>query len=299
VNHTFPVEVVQWSPDGSLFASGSHDQTVCIWQVNQDDTTREISVTPARESWLQVTLAGTLRGHASWVYSVAWSSDGRLLATGSLDSTVRVWDLDAVVTPTTSKSELVCIAEHMEPVLCVALSLDGQHAVSGSCDSSVCIWDAATGMQVMGPLEGQTSSVTSVAWSRNGKHVASGSCDRIVRICDTATGMEKLCLIGHEGEVKHVVWSPDSKYLASCSSDLSIRIWDVSTGKEAIAPLMGHEEVINCVAWSPDCRYLASGSGVSYSESDICGPFPVRMWDVATGKEVMEPMRGHTRDHES
>ncbi|MBI3467049.1 MAG: serine/threonine protein kinase, partial [Planctomycetes bacterium] len=131
----------------------------------------------------------TLKGHAGWVTSVAFSPDGQRLASASSDRTVKVWD-------TATGQESLPLNGHTDQVLGVAFSPDGQRLASASVDKTVKVWDTATGRESL-TLNGHANTVTSVAFSPDGKRLASASWDRTVKVWEAATGQESLTLKGH------------------------------------------------------------------------------------------------------
>ena len=223
-----------------------------------------------------------LRGHDVGVTSVAWSPDGRQVATGSGDRTVRVWDAE-------TGEERRCLRGHAGGVESVAWSPDGRQVASGSWDETVRVWDAETAEERRCLRGGHRNYVFSVAWSPDGRQVASGSVDRTARVWDAETGDELRCLRGHERVVRSVAWSPDGRQLASGSVDRTVRVWDVETGEERRC-LRGHEHQVTSVAWSRDGGQVASGSRDKTA----------RVWDAETGDEL-RCLRGHEilRGHES
>ena len=197
-----------------------------------------------------------IRGHTSFVFSVAFSPDGRHIVSGSWDETVCVWDAQ------TGAQVGKPLQGHTKPVRSVAFSPDGRHIVSGSWDETICVWDAQTGAQVGKPLQGHTSSVWSVAFSPDGRHIVSGSSDQTICVWDAQTGAQVgKPLQGHTSLVRSVAFSPDGRHIVSGSSDNTIRVWEAQTGGQVGNPLQGHTDGVLSVAFSPpDGRHIVSGS---------------------------------------
>jgi WD40 repeat protein len=168
-----------------------------------------------------------LEGHTYYVNSVAFSSDGTLIVSGSGNNTVRVWDLS------TGKVQSV-LEGHIAWVRSVAFSSDGTRIVSGSGDGFVRVWDMSTG-KVQSVLKGHKYQVISVAFSSDGTRIASGSADESVRVWDVSTGKVQSVLL--EGHTDSVAFSSDGTR-ASGSADKSVPVSDLQvayyTAQEAL-----------------------------------------------------------------
>jgi WD40 repeat protein/energy-coupling factor transporter ATP-binding protein EcfA2 len=220
-----------------------------------------------------------LIGHRDQVRDAAFSPDGAIVATASLDRTIRLWNA------ATGKPRGRPLRGHSAGVRAIAFSPDGRMLASGSDDRTVRLWDAATGEPRGRPLRGHTQPVTDVAFSPDGKTVVSGSEDRTVRLWDAATGTPRgKALLGHKAAVTGVAFSPTGRLLASASDDETVRLWDPASGAARGKPLRDHTNAVEAVAFSPDGKTLASASD----------DMTVRLWNPETGAPRGTPLRGHT-----
>jgi WD40 repeat protein len=205
------------------------------------------------------------------VLAVAFSPNGKVLATGERDGRVRLWD---VITG----KELLTLRGHSNWVNSVAWSEDSQTLASGSSDKTVKLWNVQTGDCVR-ILEGHGNSVLSVAW--NGDTLASGSHDKTVKLWNVQSGYCVRTLEGHSDSVRSVAWSGDNLTLASGSNDKSLKLWNVQTG-HCVQTLKGHKSAVRSVAWSGDSQTLASGSDDK----------TVKLWNVQSG-DCVRTLEGH------
>jgi len=214
-----------------------------------------------------------------FVDSVSFSPDGKLIASGSRDNTIDLWDVE-------TGKEIRRLKGHGGSVYSVVFSPDGRLIASGSYDGTIKLWDVETGKEIR-TLKGHSflvffkGVVHSVSFSPDGKLIASGGSDDTIKLWDVETGKEIRTLKGHGGSVESVAFSSDGKLIASGSRDNTIKLWDVKTGKE-IRTLEGHKFWVNSVSFSPDGRLLASGSADK----------TIKLWDVETGKEI-RTLEGH------
>ena len=257
----------------------------------------------------QIKVIATLKGHGEAVMSVSFSPDGQLLASGSRDQTVKIWDVktrteiatlkghkgfvrSVVFSPdgqllassgddktvklwnVQKRKKIATLKGHKDYVLTVVFSPDGRLLASGSKDKHIKLWDVKK-RKVISTLRGDGNSVSTVAFSPNGQLLAISSSPGTVKLWDEHKQKEIAVLKGHSGTVSSVVFSPNGRLLASGGWDKTIRLWDVQTWKE-VAKLEGHSGYILTVAFSSDGRMLASG--------DIEGV--VKLWDVQERKEI-------------
>ena len=208
-----------------------------------------------------------------YVRSVAFSRDGRLLASGFLHGGIQVWDV-------ASGLQVHSFLGHVASVNSVAFSPDGLWLASGSRDRAIRLWDVDLGTKAQ-TLRGHEGEVRAVTFSPDGQWLASGSHDRSIRLWRVATGHEANMLTGHTAQVTATVFSPDGHLLASGGWDRLIKLWDVAAGRE-IRTLNGHAKGVAALAFSPDGRWLASGSENG----------EVKLWNVAKGRPV-KILKGH------
>src|SRR6266850_2327626 len=209
-------------------------------------------------------------GHSGQVLSLAFTSDNKLLASGSVDKTIVLWD------PATG-NQLRTLKGHNGTVGAIAFSPDDKLLASGSADNTIKIWDVA-GVREKQTMTGHTLYVSSVAFSPDGKMLASGSGDQTAKLWDIATGRELRTLVAGPttmaGLAVSVAFSRDGKTLATGAQ--LVKLWDVRSGNEirTIKVTESNAPMERPIAFSYDGSMLATGGG------------GVKLWDVATGKAL-------------
>lgn len=216
----------------------------------------------------------TLKGHSSDVNSVAFSVDGKTLASGSDDNTIKLWNL-------TNLQEIHTLKGHSGWVWCVAFSGDGKTLASASVDKTIKLWNPETGQEII-TLKGHTAGVSSIAFSPDGKTLASGSLDNTIKLWNLETGQEIYTFKGHSKGIASIAFSPDGNTLASGSWDKTIKLWNLTTQKE-IRTFQGHSDMIISVAFSPDNLSVASSSKDN----------TIKLWNLVTG-EATHTLQGHS-----
>jgi WD40 repeat protein len=256
----------------------------------------------------------TLQGHGSEVMCVTYSPDGRRIASGGRDRTIRIWDV-------ADGRQGQVLRGHSGAVLAVAFSPDGRRLASvGEDELTIRIWDVEGG-QSLQELSGHRHHVRSVAFSPDGSRLATAGYDMMIRVWDVADGRSLRTLAGHSGSIWGVAFSPDGRRVASASNDKTIRLWEAGGDWSERVIKLDHDAF--GVAFSPDGRRFAAGVGgavkiwdsiedqqprvlpgsgptgcVAFSPDGrrIAAPSPgdrsVLLWDVESGR-IERRLRGH------
>ncbi|WP_204150621.1 hypothetical protein [Leptolyngbya sp. CCY15150] len=208
-----------------------------------------------------------LDDHQNAVATLAFSPDGQTLATGSGDSTVKLWRVS-------DGALITSLDAHQDGVLTLAFSPDGQTLATGNVDSTVKLWRVNDGALITS-LDDHQDQVWTIVFSPDGQTLASGSSDRTVKLWRVSDGQLITSLDDHQNEVRTIAFSPDGQTLVSGSFDRTVKLWRVSDGA-LITSLDDHQSAVLTLAFSPDGQTLASGSGDS----------TVKLWQVSDGQLI-------------
>ena len=237
-----------------------------------------VGVFPSRGTAADVKEPIALEGHDDSVLAVAFLGDGKMLATGSKDKTVKLWNV-------AEKKEIATLKGHENKVQSLASTRDGKKLASGDSDGVVKVWDATTRAELF-TLKGQKGDAIGLAFSPDGKVLAVGgggfdkAADKAwgeIRLWDVTTGKESAVIGWGENRVSGLAFSPNGALFATCSNDGSVALWDATTAKKK-SDLGKNPNAGGAVAFSPDGKQLACGS--------IVRNMTILFWDVESGKET-------------
>jgi len=266
------VTSVAFSPEGRRIASASYNRIVTLWDVKtgteitalQRQGTRvvfspdgkRIAVSGREKSFkIYDVKTGaevmTFSGHKGLVEAVAFSQDGKLIASGGReDKTIKVWNA-------ISGEEIISLAMPESSVMSIVFSPDNKHIVSGNWEGTLDLWDLSSDAEPM--IIGRDGPpIASVAFSPDGKRFISGGYDRTVRIWDAANGSEIMTLHGHGDLVTSVTFMPDGKRIISGGREGTIKLWDSTTGTELLS--IGVQRGVYSVALSLNGKTIAAGT---------------------------------------
>eukprot|EP00936_MAST-01D_sp_MAST-1D-sp1_P000688 g688.t1 len=286
--HTQEVFTIAWNPQGStgVLASGAGDASARLWPVPTEACSAKLATSVSSESSLLAHgdgLATTEAGESPDVTTLDWNRDGTLLATGSYDHQVRVWNRAGQLQRT--------LSEHRGAIFSLKWSPSSRHLLSASLDETVIAWDATTG-KVQRQFAHHTKPVLDVDWQSGSDSVfASCSTDMAIHICDIGQNRPlrsfkggSTAKTGHRHEVNAIKWDPSGQLLASCSDDATAKLWRTDRAS-CVHSFEEHSKEVYTIQWSP-CGQGSANPGADLVLASASFDSDIRLWDPNTGRCV-------------
>lgn len=288
--HKGKVMAISFFQNGTRIISASTDKSIRIWDPQSGDCTKYFNVTAPVQTFeispdgKYLTYAFTpvglnnnnlvyvwdiinnqlqckLYGHDSMIRALAFSSNGKYLASASNDGTIRIWNYK-------SGECIQQINGDGSFIMCLAFSPTEDQIAYAPLGTVVKIWDIGTRTNVM-TLGGHTNNITCLSYSSDGNLLLTASEDKTIRVWNTNEWWCKNILNGHSGFILTAKFSPDNKFIASGSIDKSIHIWEVSSGSVRKI-LLGHSDRINALTFNQNRKTLITASDDT----------TIRIWDI-------------------
>jgi WD40 repeat protein len=275
--HTRQVRSVAFSPDGKTMASASDDETIKLWNSSTGENKATLVKKSTSSTRYKDAATGKRIGNNIFVYSVAFSPDGKILASGHADEAVRAWDA-------ATGRVVATLRGHKEDVRSVAFSPDSRVLFSGSVDKTINLWDTVT--------HATTATLPVNVWlyciaiSPDGGTLACAGTSEKLILWDLPHGKVKETLEGHTEYVTSVAFSPDGRTIASGSLDDTARLWDVATGKCRAVLQIKDPNIFHTSGGGVAVAFSKSGTMLACGE----GSGAIRLWEVASGRSIATAM---------
>ncbi|SPN97128.1 related to S.pombe beta-transducin [Cephalotrichum gorgonifer] len=245
VGHLAGVSCVAWSPDGDTLASGSDDKSIRLWDRVTGRPKKSAKGVGGSAKSAALASMKPLLGHHNYLYCLAFSPKGNMLASGSYDEAVFLWDVRA-------GRLMRSLPAHSDPVTGIDFSRDGTLVVSCSTDGLIRVWDTSTGQCLRTLVHEDNPGVANVCFSPNGRFVLAFTLDNCVRLWDYVSGSVKKTYQGHRNEKfavggcfgthRRSSGGGEGAFIASASEDGAVVLWDVKS-REVVQVVQGHTGV--------------------------------------------------------
>ena len=268
--HNAVVRAVAFNHNGLFFATGSADGTVHLWSVPAIIQASRIEETTPSQVEAETSIT-----HPAGVNMIAFSPDGRWLATGAVDHIVRTW---LVVRGPNRKIDRVkpgAEMSHADRLQALAFSPDSRWLATASANRTAQVWWVATGQKITQMVHG--AKVNDVTFSPDGRWLATASFDHSAQLWEVTIGFE-LSQMDHNYWVDGVIFSPNGRWIATRSARI-VKIWEANTGREGVQ--LTHDKPVNTIAFSVDGRWLATASN-----------HQVNLWETESGREILQIEHG-------
>jgi WD40 repeat protein len=247
--------------------------------------TRQASAEEALRAALDQPHGLPIGNHSKPVTVVAFSKDGRWLASGSEDMTIEIWDLHAF----SPSARPIILNGNETEIRVMGFSPDSHWLAAGGDKNNAFLWNLANLTSPPFILSGHLASIESLAFSPDAHWLATGSADETIHLWNLQNAdpaQNSLVLTGHHGDISALAFDPSGQWLASGSLDTTARLWKMTDFGATSIVLEGHLRTVSTLAFSPDSHWLATGS---YDDT-------ARLWDIQTRDPAATPviLAGHS-----
>ncbi len=266
------------SEEAKRFVSELAKSTEGSWRTQEaQESLRRMQQKRPDEFSGKAKLLHILRGHTGNVYSVAFSPNGKMVASGSSDDTVRLWDVQT--------GKAIANMGRQLNVYAIGFSRDGKQVIAGGSSGGLWIWDVAKKKKIA-PLPGHGSTIKTLAVSPDGRKLVTGSYDNTAKIWDLEKRKCLRTMRTGRSNIYAVAYGPNGKVVASGSSDDLVRIWDVATGA-LVCSLKGHTSNVYSLAFCNDGKSILSADSGGH----------VHLWEILTRQKRMSYRRSSSHEY--